>query len=288
MDIIDASKTTKYKVFKWLLVGLGALVFVVGIVLNITGRNVTATSMSFDMGGQITKSAADNIWRANVWERETTLIVNTEPANLTGSPVTFEVTRNNDGFYGNNYIEPIAPVRSGRPAEIRLKANDGTYAFDKYVTITVSCGNITEILEIKILPPSDQMGVRVSVKEGDKQLSLMDGAYEISEETYLVHRRNVSGLSVSYYQLDAGLFVYNTRIHEVDDSFTEECEEEGVGLTLDERNRFVNSEGVTLLGGTRGLLIDDEFLLPGEEYHFRVSCIYLGVEYFKLVALRII
>lgn len=136
----------------WSLIALGALIFLIGVVMMISdpsANTTAATAMHFNASGIVKE--LDGTYSLNVYAKNTSLLVYADPGNNVGKRVTFTVMGG-----GEQYIQKPENVYPGGMTTITLKtdpSNNNAFYYGQKIQIHAQCGQIQKVLFVTISVP---------------------------------------------------------------------------------------------------------------------------------------
>jgi len=177
-SIISFSKTVKYKVLLWSLVGIGGLCFAIGGIILLTGNiptGIPPSDILLSASGLQTND--DGSYSMTVYKQSTPLSVFANNGNNNGSPVRFSVA--NDG---SSYLETPKSVYLGGLTNIVLKTdkNNGNSFFygRQNIEIHIQCGRFQKKLLVNIEIPEEKVGFSYSLYDASTLIpNIAAGSY---------------------------------------------------------------------------------------------------------------
>ena len=139
VKLVDFSKTRKYKILVWSLVGCGVLFFLVGIMFNITKPTQIKAVSWLGVTADNKVSFENDVYHLDLYQAQTPIRINTEPLS-SNTPIYLSVLE------GNNFITVTPQINNGGYAVIELKTNQNNlFAYGSSAKIQAVCGILAPI-----------------------------------------------------------------------------------------------------------------------------------------------
>jgi hypothetical protein len=269
VNIINFSRTKKFKIILIAVAVVGVLFVILGTVFLLSDVNIKATSINLQASGLTYNQGRYNL---DVNKKQTAITVNTEPGNRATAPVRFSVVDGGDCATVTN------SVYSGGIAILTLKedkTNNNAFKYGGQMNISVSCGNLPAvILRVTISVPEEQVDIALNMYKNGTEPKVQISAHEYLTEALSAW---------SPYKLERKFTIWNTPVGENNVTWSETCLDGEYGIRLFGDTGFTNIKIPTQL--LQMILSKENKTLT---LRFQITARYLNKDYIDYFALEIV